>query len=181
MGTIYFREEQPAKQTFIPLIMIPIWLLSAVFFGVAFYQQLVLGKPWGDNPMSNNGLLITGISVITGLGVLVSILFVSSLITEVHSDGFYFKFSPFINRMRRIPLEQIASAEVRKLIPFSDRREWGIHRHPLRRTISYNVGGNKAVVITTTTGRRFMFGTSRMEEMRKAIDKMMAGKSNHTW
>jgi hypothetical protein len=177
MSTLLFHEEQPVSQTFIPLLMIPAWLISAAIFGWGFNEQLVKGKPWGDNPMSDTGLLITGIAVIAGLGILVSLLFAGSLITEVRSDGFYYRFSPFINKLRRIPIEQIASAEVKKYSPLLEYGGWGVRRSPFRRTTAYNISGTKGVLITLKTGRRIMFGTARMDDMRKAIERMMAGKN----
>ena len=175
MSSVYFREEQPVRQTFMPLLIIPTWLAVTGIFGWGFYEQLVLGKPWGDNPMSNTGLLITGICVIAGIGTLVAVFFSGCLITEVRSDGFYYRFSPFINRSKRIPVEQIAAAEAKKYYPILSYGGWGIRRSPFRRTTVYNISGNKGVLITLKTGRRFMFGTQHMEEMRAALEKMMAG------
>lgn len=181
MSTILFREEQPVRQTYIPLLMIPAWLLSTGLFGWGFYEQLVLGKPWGDNPMSDTGLLITGIAVIAGLGTLITVLFTGNLITEVRDDGFYYSFSPFINRLKHIPIDQIGMAEVKKYSPLLSYGGWGIRRSPLRRTTVYNISGNKGVFITLKTGRRYMFGTARMEEMQRAISKMMDKNTNHSW
>ncbi len=174
MSTVYFREEQPVKQTFIPLLLIPAWLITATVFGWGFYEQLVKGKPWGDNPMSDTALLLTGIVVIAGIGILIAILFAGTLITEVRADGFYYKFSPFINKMRRIPLEQIATAEVKKYSPLLEFGGWGYRRSPFRRTTAYNISGNKGVLITLKTGRRIMFGTQRMEEMKNAVVRMLS-------
>lgn len=163
----------------IPLLLIMIWLFVTGIFGWGFYEQLVLSHPWGDNPTSDTALIITGITVIVGLGVMVLLFIRNSLITEVHTDGFYYRFPPFVNKMRCIPIEQIAFIEVRKYGVFPGRMGWGIKRSPLRRTTAYQVGGNKVVLITLKTGRRIMFGTKRMEEMRRAVDKMMAGRDNH--
>lgn len=157
-----------------PLLVIPTWLAVTGIFGWGFYEQLVLGKPWGDNPMSNTGLLITGICVITGVGTLIAVFFSGVLVTEVRSDGFYYRFSPFLNRLKRIPIDQIATAEVKKYNPILNYGGWGIRRSPFRRTTVYNISGNKGVLITLKTGRRFMFGTQRLDEMRAALQKMMA-------
>lgn len=160
-----------------PLLIIPTWLAITGIFGWGFYEQLVLGKPWGDNPMSKTGLLITGICLIAGVGALVAIIFSGSLITEVRSDGFYYRFSPFVNRLKRIPIEQIASTEAKKFNPILNYGGWGIRRSLFRRTTVYNISGNKGVLITLKTGRRFMFGTQRLDEMRKALEKMMTETS----
>lgn len=179
MGTLLFREEQPVGQTIIPLFLIMIWLFVTGMFGWGFYEQLVLSQPWGDNPTSDTTLIITGITVIVGLGVMVMLLIRNSLITEVHTDGFYYRFPPFVNKMRRIPVEQIATVEVRKYGVFPGRIGAGVKRSPLRRTTAYQVGGNKVVLITLKTGRRIVFGTKKMEEMRRAVDRMMTGRDNH--
>lgn len=163
----------------IPLVQVLVWLFVTGLFGWGFYEQLVLGKPWGDNPMSDTALIVIGITVIIFMGLMTVLSIRNSLITEVHPDGFYYRFPPFINRMRCIPVEQIASVEVRKYGLFPGSFGWGIKRRPLRRTTIYQAGGNKVVVITLKTGRRIIFSTKKMEEMRRAVDRMMAERDNH--
>jgi len=51
-----FEEEQHFRQTW--LWMLPMSLLLLLVFGFGLYQQLYLGKPFGNKPMSNDGLVI---------------------------------------------------------------------------------------------------------------------------
>ncbi|MFC1918476.1 DUF6141 family protein, partial [Chloroflexota bacterium] len=62
-------------------------------------QQLVLGKPFGNNPAPDMVLVI--IAVIFGLG-LPALFCIVNLTTEVHDDGLYIRFYPFHLSFRRI-------------------------------------------------------------------------------
>ncbi len=50
----YFREVQKFRQKWLWALLLGLLLL----FGWGLYQQLVLGRPWGNHPKSDQGLLI---------------------------------------------------------------------------------------------------------------------------
>jgi hypothetical protein len=176
MSSLLYREEQQVRESLLPLILIPSWIIVIGIFVWGFYSQLVKGKPWGDNPMSDSGLLITGVLVIVLMGGVIALTLMGKLVTEVHKDGFYYYFPPYLNHMKRISLERIRSARVRKFSRFSQFSQKGIHFDVIRRQTSFSLNGNKGVEIILDNGRRFLFGTHNLEEMGIAIQKMMEGK-----
>jgi len=171
MDKLLFKEEQYLRQNYVTWIIIPAWLWSAVSFGQAFYQQLYLGRPWGDKPISDNELLLTGIGVILLLGLVFALLFRAKLITEVHSVGLFYKFIPFVNSFKSIPVSAIASFEVKKYHPLLEYGGWGL-RFRWRNT-AYNVSGSTGLVLILKNGKKYTFGTKKPDELRRAVEKMM--------
>ncbi len=80
---ILFTESQRFKQWWLWLILLS---FNGLFlFGVFKKQQ------FGDNPMSNEGLLTA-----TVLTIIITILFVNyRLDTKIKTDGIYVRFFPF--------------------------------------------------------------------------------------
>lgn len=102
-----------------------IWLVLIGLNGMvwyAAYQQWVLGVPFGDNPMSNTGLMITIL--------LVTVLFVFFLFmrleTEIDKEGIYVRFYPLHLQFRFFSWEEISNAEVRKYSPIKEYGGWGL-------------------------------------------------------
>ena len=83
-----YREIQHFRQIWLWIFIIFISCL-VIYGGV---QQLILGRPFGNNPVSDIVLII--IVVIFGFGFPVS-FFKMNLTTEVRSDGLYIRFFPF--------------------------------------------------------------------------------------
>ena len=55
-----FHEEQKFRQWFVWILLIGITLIPLV----GLYQQLILKKPFGNNPMSDNGLILFAFSML---------------------------------------------------------------------------------------------------------------------
>lgn len=173
MERLLFREEQPVRNTFIPWLMLAAWLVSAGSFGYGFYRQLYLGIPYGDEPMSDTGLLATGIGVVFILGLLVVVSFTGMLVTEVRTGGFYYRFTPFMRDFKGIPREEISSFEVKKYNPLTRYGGWGYRKQLFARSTAINIGGNKGVILYKTNGRNILFSTRDMPSMQKAMEQMM--------
>jgi hypothetical protein len=103
---VLFREVQYFRQLWI-------WFLILAIAGFSIYavvQQLLLDKPFGNNPAPDAILIV--IVVIFGFGF-PTLFYRINLTTEVHSDGLYYRFFPFNCSFRRIPLEDLTTYEVR--------------------------------------------------------------------
>ena len=177
MEKILFKEEQkfgPMMQ----LVLLPGLIFTLVIFGIGFYKQLYLGEPWGNEPMSDTGLIITFIVVLTFLSGL-SVLFIKmNLITEIRNDGIYIKYPPLINKFKIIKPDSIEKFEVRKYNAFREYGGYGIkgmkHKRRSRsKGIAYNVSGNIGLQLYLNDGKKILIGTQRSEAIRYAMDKMM--------
>lgn len=178
MERMIFREEQSFRQSFMPWIILPAWLFTVGIFVMGLYQQLYQGMPFGDNPMSNNGLLWSGILSVSLLSAVFILLMSVNLVTEVWSDGIRYKFPPFVPKMKHILLADISAMEVGKYNPVLEFGGWGWRKRFIQRKTAYNISGNKGLRVTRKDGSQIMFGTRKQEEMQRAIDKMKQGNTN---
>jgi len=171
-GHYLFHEEQSFRQTWILIPVVMGFLTASLLLGFGLYQQLYLGKPWGDQPMSDTGLIITTIVTMLALILVILLLLNLTLITEVRNDGFYYRFPILINRQKMIGKEDIMNFEVGKYNPIREFGGWGI-RIRLRRARAYNVKGSLGVRFYLRNGKIVLFGTQQPEELKRALDKMI--------
>jgi len=173
MERLIYKEEQSFRQSFIPWIMIVSILILICGFGVSFYQQLYLGKPYGDEPMSNNGLIWSSILSFVVMSTVFIFILSANLVTEIWSDGIRYKFPPLVRKIRHIPLSEIASVDVSKYRPIAEFGGWGWRKRLVSRKTAYNVSGNIGIRVIRNNGSQIMFGTHKQDEMKRAVEKMI--------
>ena len=173
MDRIYFTEEQKFDQVWFRLIIVMTWVLMVVLFGWGIYQQIVLKKPWGDNPTSDTALLLTAAFIFLVMTGVTWLTFSIRLITEVSEEGFKYRFPPLINKFKTIPKSMIAEYEVRKYNPILEYGGWGIRFGQFGKGRAYNVKGNIGLQLKLQNNKRILFGTQRAEALKSAMDKMM--------
>ena len=85
MERIYFKEEQKFDQVWFRLIILLSYVPLTVIFGIGIYQQIFLGKPWGNNPTSDTALLITTAFLFLVMAILIQIVckFIQGLIPAI--------------------------------------------------------------------------------------------------
>jgi hypothetical protein len=153
--------------------MIASMLILIAGFGFSFYQQLYLGKPYGEEPMSNEGLIWSSIISFIVMSVVFVSLLNGSLVTEIWSDGIRYKFTPLIRKLRHIPLSEMVSVEVGKYNPILEFGGWGWRNRFLTRKKAFNISGRIGVRVTLKNGSQVMFGTHKQDEMKRAVDRML--------
>jgi hypothetical protein len=178
MEKLLFTEEQRFRSTFVWLIMLPSWGVINVIFGIGINQQIILGKTWGDEPMSDLGL----IGVTLGVNLLIiGILFLmlkTKMVLQIRDTGLFYKYPPFIIREKKIGPEEIERYEVRQYKPLQEYGGWGIRqRNKWKRNIgvAYNVSGNIGLQIYLKNGKKILFGTQRKDAIGSAMAKMTNG------
>ena len=163
MSKIYFQEEQRFNQWWI-------WIIIAACCGIwiwQFVQQIVMGRPFGDNPMSDLGVYLSGI-----FPVLVLLLFrVLKLETVIDEEGVKCRFRPFHRKFKTFRREDIARYEVRKYNPIMEYGGWGIRYG--RKGRAYNVRGNMGLDLTLKPNKSFLIGTQTPDSIRYAMEKLM--------
>ena len=129
-----------------------------VLFGL--YQQVVLGRPWGNHPVSNRAFLL-----IAGALCLFVVWFLNlRLVTEVYPDTLVIGF-PLLWPPRRIPLADILSARATAYRPIADYGGWGIRRNFSTSTTAYTAKGNRGVMLRLVDGRNVLLGSQTPEEL----------------
>jgi hypothetical protein len=160
-----FRETQQFRQRWLWWLLLPSNLLVIAIFGYGLYQQLILGQPWGERPLSDIALIIVSLLSI-GLSLAVSYLFQQmKLITEVRSDGLYLRFFPL--RARLIDFSNISHCAQRIYQPIKEYGGWGIRYS--RQGKAYNISGNDGVQLEFQQGKPLLIGSQRAGELEQAI------------
>jgi len=158
-NVIIFREEQRFRQ----------WWVWLAVYGVAalqwwgFIQQIVLGKPWGNNPGPD--WMVWLFWVLFGIGLPVC-FYILKLTVEVTPDYILIGYRPLTKRV--IPLADVERVEARTYKPIREYGGYGLRG--TRRNTAYNVSGNQGVELTLSDGRRVMIGSQRAAELALAID-----------
>ena len=164
-----YREIQQFRQKWIWALVFLSLALLVVVLGYGMVKQLILGRPWGNRPMSDGMLAVVGLFVLVcGVGAPL-LLYVLRLATEVRAEGLYVRFFPF--RARVIRFTDIEHCEARTYRPIIEYGGWGI-RWGLRGR-AYNVSGNRGVQLVLAGGRRLLIGSQRPDELAEVIRARM--------
>jgi len=148
---IAFHEQQKFAQPWIWLIVIGVTLLA--LYGA--YQQLIVGVPFGDQPMSTPGLLAFCLSM---LGA-VALFGTMQLTTDIDDDGIHMAFVPFVKR--HMPWSDIKHIEV---LDYGFVGGWGIRPWTRYGTV-YNVRGRHGLAIELKNGRKLLIGTQNADHL----------------
>jgi hypothetical protein len=162
MKKIDFKEEQKFTQWWLWVILIGIGMMP--IFGM--YKQLILHEEFGNNPMSDLGLIIFSVVV---YGVIAMFWFMR-LKTEIDQNEIRMNFFPFVTK--RINWREIRSAEIVNYGFVG----YGIRLGSKYGTV-YNANGNKGLAIKLTNGKKFVIGTQKENELHKILEKI-TGKQN---
>ena len=154
---IEFKEEQKFTQWWLWLILIGIGLLP--IYGI--YKQLILGEQFGDNPMSDLGLIIFTVFVFG----LIAMFWYMRMITEIDQNEIRMSFFPFVKK--RVKWKEIKNAEV---VNYGFVGGWGIRLCTKYGTV-YNIKGNKGLAIELLNGKKFLIGTQKETELSEIIKK----------
>ncbi|MDZ7359458.1 MAG: DUF6141 family protein [candidate division KSB1 bacterium] len=168
-SVVFFEEEQYFRQTWLWMALLPMSLLLLVVFGFGLYQQLYLGKPFGNKPMSNEGLVIAAsVAALCGIG-LPFLFYLMKLTVRVDSQYLHISFLPW--RQKRIPLSDVVRWEACAYHPLRDFGGWGIRYAGKKKGWAYNVSGNQGVQLELNTGKRLLIGSQRPRELAEAIKR----------
>jgi len=168
-NNVKFKEVQKFKQ-------IILWLVVIIPSGVLLYgviQQVIFGKPFGDQPVSDISLIMMFVLIGLGLPVL---FYHSKLITEVREDGIYFKFVPFHFKTHKFLLKDIDKYYIRNYSPIKEYGGWGIRFGPMGK--AYNLYGNTGMQLELKNGKRILLGTQRPDEFKQAMDDVFEAAAN---
>lgn len=161
---ILFSERQRFKQ----------WWLWLIFSGINGYfifgafKQVIGGQQFGDKPMSN-----TVLSIITGLIVILTVLFVNfRLDTTIKTDGIYVRFFPFHLKYKYYSWDTLTKAYVRQYSPITEYGGWGLRFGLFGKGTAYNVSGDKGLQLEFTNNKKLLIGTNKSPELIETLNKI---------
>lgn len=169
MSRLLLKEEQKFRQPWLWLVMLVSLGSVVAIFGFGLVQQLVLGKTWGNQPMSDTGLVAMSLVMFAFTGVMVWLIWSMTLIVEVRDDSLRLHHKPL--KRRTVSYTDIAKLEPVRYRPIAHYGGWGIRRG--RNGWAYNVSGNLGVRLDFHDGTHLLIGSQRYTELAAAIEKAM--------
>jgi hypothetical protein len=160
--SILFSEKQYFRQWWIWIILFLIF--AQLGFGI--YSQIFKSTPFGNNPMSDSGLLLTASMML----VFISLFMSMHLNTKITKDCISVKFFPFRLKYRDFKWEEIDKIYCREYKPLLEFGGWGLRGIGDNRAL--NVSGNKGIQIIFKNGNRLLIGTNKYEESKKIIESL---------
>ena len=156
-STPLFSEKQRFTQWWFWLILLSV---NGLFiYGIV--QQVVLGYPFGDKPISNSGFLI----VSGGMIALTLMLFFTQLRTHITSEGIDVRLFPFHFRAKHFNWSDVEKVYVRQYSPISEYGGWGLRYSLSGSGKAYNISGNMGLQLELKTGKKLLIGTKKAEEL----------------
>ena len=178
MEKIFFREVQKFGQWWLWILILGASASVIIPYSLGMYSQIVLGKPWGDKPMSDTSLLLTSFFAISIMVALILLFIFMKLITEIRSDGIWYRFPPILWKWRCIRKEEIEHFEVRRYNAIAEYGGYGIRWGFGRRTgKALNVSGNTGLQLYLYNGKKILFGTQKKQAIEYAMNKLTENES----
>lgn len=164
-----FTERQAFRSPFILFPVIAISLGLILLFGFGLYAQIVLDKPFGNNPMSNTGLIVASVLVFVAACAVTALMLVMRLDTRIDREAISFRFVPFHRSWKTIRRKEIADMKVTTYNPVGDYGGWGIGSG--KKGKAYNVKGNKGLLINLKTGKSILIGTQKDQRLKEFLEE----------
>lgn len=146
-----------------------VWWVMALVLGIGvlqwwfFYEQIIQGRPAGDNPAPDWMLILFWL--LFGIGLPLFFWWMHLRVT-VDDTAVTIQFRPLTTRI--VPIGEIQEAEAGRYSPLTDFGGWGIRGFGSRR--AYSVHGNEGVTIRLTAGDQIIIGSQRPRELVWAIN-----------
>lgn len=142
-------------------------VLPAAVFAWGVVQQVVLGEPWGDHPLSDAGLIVITLLIGAFCAGVLWLLAAARLVTTVAPGVLRIRFTPFHRRDRVFEAPAVQRASPVTYRPLREYGGWGIRQGFSGR--AYNVSGRRGVRLALRDGTRVLVGSARAEELASAL------------
>ncbi|MEO1052154.1 MAG: hypothetical protein AAFX87_16095 [Bacteroidota bacterium] len=170
MKTAYFYEKQKFSQWWLWLIVIATTLSVVITFSYGFYQQLLMGEPWGTEPISDSGLIAIGLGCI-GTVILFDWFFITSALEiKIEKRSLSYKYWPFVHRWKTIYKEGIIKMSLKKNSAIKEYGGYG-YRIGFGKGKALIVKGDKGLQLELGSGKVILLGTQRPDALRGALSK----------
>lgn len=153
-----FKETQRFTQRWLWILLIGIALIP--LYGI--YKQILLGEQFGNNPLSDFGLILFLVFIVAFVGF----FWIMQLTTEISEDSIRVNFFPFVDKT--IKWDDIKSAQI---VNYGFVGGWGIRLGTKYGTV-YNTSGNKGLAIELKNGKKICVGTQKEDALKEAIENI---------
>lgn len=172
MEKVLFSEEQRFTQWWLWLIVIVSLLAVLTPFVYGIYSQEVLDKPFGDNPMSTEGLIVTGLFSSLFTAFIFFVMMRSKLKTKITNEGIWVVFPPLVNKWKKFVPDEIERYEIRI---YRAAREFGGYGFRTSRKYgkAYTISGNTGLQLYFKNSKKLLIGTQKKQALEYAMGKLM--------
>ena len=153
-----FQETQKFTQWWLWVLLISIFCI--VCYG-AVHQTLL--NESSNESLTKNIFLILPLAIFTLIFLLFLLL---RLDTRIDAEGIHVHYKPLVKR--NVSWSEIKSLEV---LNYGFVGGWGIRLWTSYGTV-YNVKGNKGLAIELNSGKKFLIGTQKPEELQKFLEQL---------
>ena len=138
------------------------WTPPGWVFGI--YRQVIQGIPFGNNPVSNNGLIL-----IAFLTVAFSLFFGNiKLTTIVKEDGIHVQFFPLQLSLKTYAFSELAHIYLREYSGLKEYGGWG-YRFGINGGMAYTASGSDGLQLVTIDGKKLLIGTQNPDELKEVL------------
>jgi hypothetical protein len=174
MKATWFEESQRLRDNPWVWPLLAILTLSIFLpFGMGIYQQLVLGEPWGKEPMGDNEMIYLSIFLTVCWAIAMFMMLFMKLEIKIDEEGIHYRFFPISPSWKLIRIDEIAEFSFEKKYKLFDGRGIGHHRNIFKKQRSFKIGGGKHLAMKMTDGRRLLLGTQNLDGLEWAMKKLM--------
>jgi len=158
---LLFSEKQKFR---LPVYVIFLGVPLLFLYGI--YVQLIEGRPWGNNPVSNGWLIAT-----FTLTLLFTLFFViAKLETRITKEGVYVRFFPIHRSFKFFPWSKISIAYVCDYKPIGEYGGWGIRKSA--NATAYTTSGKTGLQLRLIGGRKVLIGTRKPMELKRILKNL---------
>jgi hypothetical protein len=173
MSRAYLEETQTLKESqWIWGLMIVSAAGSILPLAYGLYWQVGQGEQWGNEPMSDNGLIGLTIFVVVCIAVMFVCMAVTKLQLKIDQVGVHYRFVPYRRKWSLITPHEIESYEVNKMKSFLGICRMGYHKNVLNNSTTLNLVGTKQIMLRLRSNRKIMIGTTNAEGVALAMKKL---------
>ena len=136
----------------------------------ALISQVFMGITFGDNPMSNSGLIISTIL----MAAFSAFFFSIRLQLDVFGNGLTVSFFPFV-KLRFIAYSDIEEAAIRQYKPLIEYGGWGLRGN--FKGLAYTISGNHGLQLGLKGGQQLLIGTQKPNQLARALQSTLLSKN----
>lgn len=165
---VEYYEVQKFNQKFLRIIVIISALFPLIFFAYGLYVQTIENVPFGDKPLSTQGLVIAiVIAILFGIAI-IYLFFASNMETIITKSGLHIRIYPFM-KYKTFKFEDIKRFKIREYKPFLEYGGWGIRIGTAGR--AFNVSDNIGLQLYFKDGSKILIGTHNPDEFNRVFSK----------
>ena len=163
----YYQEKQnfrnPGVWILLSVSLIPVngVLLSGC------YEQLIVGMPWGTEPMNDTSLIITTLVVLIFSLAIFSLFFMLELEIEIKDKSVNYQLYPFNKNV--IQFRDLQSWEVKSIKPIMGFGGYGLRI--TSKSKAYIINGKNALILKPKEGKQIVLDTKKPEATKNAMEK----------